>query len=105
MFDTTYRIGDPTIQIQQDESGEAYEAQFVAPVLAIMPVGPGQGALIQMGILRFNVDKQMASNLAGGFSEAAEMLKTRSQVQTASNMSEAEALAAMAKQAESLRRG
>lgn len=103
MFDTTYNIGTPTIQIMQDENGAAYEAQFVAPVNAIVPVSPQQAALVPMGAIRFNVDKITAANIAAGFQEASEALKARPQVQTAATMSEADALAEMAKQAQHLR--
>ena len=103
MFDTTYNIGTPSIQILQDENGDAFEAQFIAPVMAVVPVGPQQAALVPMGAIRFNLDKALAANIAAGLQEASDALKTRPQVQTASSMSEADALAEMAKQAQSLR--
>jgi hypothetical protein len=105
MFDTTYRIGEPVVQLMPDENGDVYELQVIAPVLMMIPVAPQQAMLVQAGILRLPMDKNVVDNLSSAFAEAQESMKARSQIQTASSMSEAEVLAQMKQQAEALRNG
>lgn len=105
MFDTTYRIGEPSIQVMPDENGDCHEAHFVAPVLGALPVGPNQLALVQMGILRLPLDKTMIGNLITALGEANAMIKSRPQIQTATSMSEADAIAQMRQLADGNLRG
>lgn len=105
MFDTTYRIGEPVVQLMPDENGDSYELQVIAPVLMVLPVGPQQAMLIQSGIIRLPMDKNVVDNLISSLADASDMMKVRSQIQTAADMSEAEALAEMKRQAEALRNG
>lgn len=103
MFETTYRIADPGVQIMQSEDGEAYELQIVAPVVAQVPISQTQAALVAMGIVRLPMDKAMVGNLIAALTEGEKSLKARSQIQMAGSMSEAEQLAQMQREAASLR--
>lgn len=103
MFDTTYRVGGAIVELQPDESGDIHEIHVIMPVLAALPVGPGQMALMQMGVLRLPMDHDIVENLVAQLTEAQESLKPRSQIQTATDMSQAEAIAEMRRQVEGFR--
>lgn len=103
MFDVTLRVGEPVVQVIQGDDGDAYELHLVAPVLTLLPVGPGQFAPIQIGILKLPFDKPTTKNLIDSLTEGHELLKEHSNIAVAGDMSQASQLAEQLKATEGLR--
>lgn len=95
MFDTTLRIAPPFgVQLQQDERGDAYELHFIAAVAMLLPVGPGQAAPVQAGVLRLPMDKEMVDAAIEVLTEARDQLKVHSNIAVAGSMNDADQIAA-----------
>lgn len=94
-FDARVRVGSAGVGvIKENDDTPAYEAELALNLMGIAPVGPGQAIPIPFGTIRVPLDTGSVDALIQQLQEAREQMAERPpQVETATNLSEADRLA------------
>lgn len=96
-FDATIRVGQAYVQEIPDENGKTYEAQIVLGVITIAPIGNGQVLPVPVGTMRVPINKDSIKDLIGSLQEAYDKMDQRSNIAVASDISQADKIAASQK--------